>query len=116
MYAAALAGLMPGQQPGIGMGRGIGTGARPTGDDSQTTAFQQEQSYSPFQPGQIILQWKTRGLSDPGETRVQFQNALRDVRQRASEAIVQEQIPSSYHGAIQKYFDSLHDQTPPAQP
>jgi hypothetical protein len=119
LYAAALAGMLggAGDQPGVGMGGGIGTGARPTAEDTLKTGFKPEQAPSAFQPGEILMQWKTRGLTDPGQAKIEFERAWRDVRQKASEAIVQEQIPPAYHGTIQKYFDALHDQAkPPATP
>ena len=36
-----------------------------------------------------------------------YREAVREVKQGVSEAIVAEQVPPGYHTAIQKYFDSL---------
>ena len=119
-FAAALAGQglgQPGDQPGPGNQGGPGVGKRPTADDSLVTGYKPDQASSPFQPGEILLQWKTRGLSDPGQAKLAYEQALRAARQQASEAIVQEQIPTSYHSTIQKYFDAIHeDQAPPPRP
>ena len=94
-------------QGGNGLGPGQGEGKRPYGDESQTAAYKPEQGSSPLQPGKILLQWTTHDVSTPGSAHEDFQHALDEVRQQASEAIVSEQIPAGYHQTIQHYFDSL---------
>jgi hypothetical protein len=104
-------------QGGNGLGPGQGVGKRPYGDESQTTAYKPDQSSAPLQPGKILLQWTTPDVSTPGKAQEDFQRALDEVKQQASEAVVSEQIPAGYHQTIQHYFDSLGENpTPPAKP
>jgi hypothetical protein len=101
---------------GMGLGPGYGYGPRPHGDDGQASNFQPEKSPSLLQPGKMLMEWKTREVSEAGPAREQYLRAVQDVRQQASEAVVQEQIPPGYQAAIKKYFDTLHnDSSGPAQ-
>jgi len=102
--------------PGAGMGPGQGVGPRPHGDEGATTAFDPKKDPTAFQPGKILLSWKTREVSEPGQAREEFLQAVDAVSQQASEAILQERIPASYHGAVKSYFDALqHEATPPVE-
>lgn len=102
---------------GMGMGPGQGIGPRPYGDEKSETAFQSEKTTSLLQPGKMLMEWKTREVSEAGPAREEYLRAVQDVRQQASEAIVQEQIPPGYQGAIKQYFDRLHnDATSTPQP
>jgi len=104
-------------QGGNGLGPGQGEGKRPYGDESQTAAYKPEQGSSPLQPGKILLQWTTHDVSTPGNAHEDFQRAIDEVRQQASEAVVSEQIPAGYHQTIQHYFDSLGENpVPTAKP
>jgi hypothetical protein len=94
---------------GMGMGPGYGYGPRPYGDDKAATGFHPEKSASPLQPGRMLLEWKTREVSEAGPAREEYLRAVQDVRQQASEAVVQEQISPGYQAAIKKYFDTLNN-------
>jgi tetratricopeptide (TPR) repeat protein len=98
-----------GNRPGMGGmgGPGQGRGGKAPEDDSITTGFKSEKEKTQLLAGKILMQMKTKGLSDPGKANEQYLQSVRDVRQGVSEAIVQEQVPPAYHDAIQKYFDSL---------
>jgi len=101
---------------GMGMGPGYGYGPRPYGDDTLDSTFHQEKSPSLLQPGRMLMEWKTREVSETGPAREEYLRAVQDVRQQASEAIVQEQIPPGYQSAIKTYFDTFHnDATSPPQ-
>jgi hypothetical protein len=106
-YAAACSG-----RAGVGMGPGQGVGPRPSGDEALASSFQSRQSPSAFQPGQILLSWKTREVSESGQAVVAFRQALEAARQDASEAIVQERVPPAYHVAVKAYFDELQHEKP----
>jgi hypothetical protein len=97
---------------GPGLGPGNGYGPRPHGDENSQTAFQPEKSASMLQPGKMLMEWKTREVSEAGPAREEYLRAVQDVRQQASEAVVQEQIPPGYQAAIKKYFDTLHNDAP----
>ena len=65
-----------------------------------------EKAKSKNQPGQILMQWKTKGLSDKGAVSVEYEEALKEVRAGVDEAISREKIPPGYHDVIKKYFSS----------
>lgn len=92
---------------GMGQNKGIGQGGSVEVDENVKTDFKSEQAKSIMQAGKIIMQWKTRGVSDAGQAREDFQQAVEDVKQNLSEAILQEQVPPAYHEAIRKYFDNI---------
>jgi hypothetical protein len=103
--------------PGMGLSPGQGYGPRPHGDENSQTDFHPEKSASLLQPGRMLMEWKTREVSEAGPAREDYLRAVQDVRQQASEAIVQEQIPPGYQATIKRYFDTLHnDATATPQP
>jgi len=91
------------------LGSGLGYGPRPHGDDTLASTFHPEKAASPLQPGRMLMEWKTREVSEAGPARDEYLRAVQDVRQQASEAVVQEQIPPGYQAAIKQYFDTLHN-------
>jgi hypothetical protein len=102
---------------GMGMGAGYGVGPRPYGDENSRTDYKPDKSPSLLQPGKMLMEWKTREVSETGPAREEYLRAVQDVRQQASEAVVQEQIPPGYQAAIKQYFDTLHnDPSVNAQP
>ena len=106
------AGLVPGGKPGAGAGMGgpgIGKGNIAPEDDSVETDFKPEKSRSALHAGKMLLQWKQRGLSDPGEAVEDYQQYVDDVKQGLSEAVLQERVPPGYHETIQKYFDTMEE-------
>jgi chemotaxis protein histidine kinase CheA len=116
-YAAFCEGQCKSLTPGMGMGPGSGIGPRPYGDDNAASGFQPEKSASLLQPGRMLMEWKTREVSEAGPANEDYLRAVQDVRQQASEAVVQEQIPPGYQAAIKQYFDTLHnDSSANAQP
>jgi hypothetical protein len=113
-YEAMCQGKCSGGTPGPGPGgEGQGYGHRPHGDESSQTAYQPEKSASLLQPGRMLMEWKTKEVSEAGPAREEYLRAVQDVRQQASEAVVQEQIPPGYQTAIQKYFDTMHNDAAP---
>jgi hypothetical protein len=110
---AQLCGLGAGSGTGQGMGGpGQGEGGKAPEDDTLATAYKPEKSPTTLQAGKLLMQWKTRGVSDPGKADENFATSLRAVRQGVSEAIVQEQVPPGYHDSIKKYFDTLNTKEP----
>ncbi len=97
--------------PGMGMNGGYGYGPRPYGDDSQASKFKQQKDPSPLQAGKMLMEWKTREVSQAGPAREDYLQAVQDVRQQASEAVVEEQIPPGYQAAIKSYFDTLPNES-----
>jgi chemotaxis protein histidine kinase CheA len=108
-YAAFCEGQCKSLCAGMGMGPGYGYGPRPYGDDTAASGFKPEKSASLLQPGRMLMEWKTREVSEAGPARDEYLRAVQDVRQQASEAVVQEQIPPGYQASIKQYFDTLHN-------
>ena len=111
-YAAFCEGKCQSLVPGMGLGAGYGIGPRPHGDENSEAGFHPEKSASLLQPGKMLMEWKTREVSEAGPASEEYLRAVQDVRQQASEAIFQEQIPPGYQAAIKKYFDTLHNDAP----
>lgn len=108
-YAAFCEGQCKSLCAGMGLGAGYGYGPRPHGDDTAASGFHPEKSASLLQPGRMLMEWKTREVSEAGPAREEYLRAVQDVRQQASEAVLQEQISPGYQAAIKKYFDTLNN-------
>jgi len=108
-YAAYCEGQYQSLCAGMGMGPGHGYGPRPYGDDNSPSASHPEKSASLLQPGKMLMEWKTKEVSEAGPAREEYLRAVQDVRQQASEAVLQEQISPGYQAAIKKYFDTLNN-------
>lgn len=93
--------------PGMGPGGNPGAGGKAPEDDTLKTDFKPEKEQTKFAGGKTLLQWKTNEVGETGARAEDYREAIRDVKQRVSEAILTEQVPPGYHPAIQKYFDSL---------
>jgi len=108
-YAELYQELMAGMgEIGEGGGdEGFGEGGEMPEDDTVKTDFVDETSKSAVQKGKILLSMKTKGMSDTGEARKEYRQALDDVKQGVAEAIEQEQIPPGYIDTIQNYFDEI---------
>ena len=102
-------GMGAGDGPGMG-GPGRGRGGKAPEDESQKTAFQPERSPAGIQAGKTLLTLKTKGEGEKGQVKKEYKSLVRDVKQGASEAVLQEQIPPGYHEGIKKYFDALDRQ------
>lgn len=113
LYEKLLAQGEKGEGPGMGKNPGQGKGGKAEEDDSKKSDFKTEKSSSPLTAGKILLEWKTRELSDPGKAKEAYLESVRDVKQGVSEAILQEQVPPGYHEAIRKYFDNLEEEAKP---
>jgi len=108
-YAAYCEGQYQSLCAGMGMGPGHGYGPRPYGDEDSPSASHPEKSASLLQPGKMLMEWKTKEVSEAGPAREEYLRAVQDVRQQASEAVLQEQISPGYQAAIKKYFDTLNN-------
>ena len=109
-YAALFASLAKKSSvvgPGMGPNGNPGAGGKAPEDDSLKSAFKPEKEPSKLAGGKTLLEWKTKEVGETGVRAEDYRDAIRDVKQRVSEAITAEQVPPGYHSAIQKYFDSL---------
>ncbi|MGK0189317.1 MAG: hypothetical protein ACI9R3_005134 [Verrucomicrobiales bacterium] len=87
--------------------RGNGKGGVAPEDPSARTAFKTEKSKSALQKGKLLMNVKSKGNAEPGEVDEAYRSAVGELREAASEAILQEQIPPGYHDSIRDYFDQL---------
>ncbi len=111
MAARGLEGTGEGQggEAGDKRGRGAGMGGPGEGegsvapeDPSAATGFKSEKEQTSLTAGRILLSMKTKGVSEKGEATQNYEQAVDDVKQGVSEAIVHEQIPPAYHDTIRK--------------
>lgn len=110
LYQKLLAQAKPGAGEGAGpgmKGKGTGKGGKAPEDDTVDTDYASQRSKSALTAGKILLQWKTRGLSDPGQAREAYLDHVDEIKQGASEAILQEDVPPAYHDAIKTYFNTI---------
>jgi len=105
--ANALGGAIgQGQGPGMG-GPGRGQGGVAPEDNAQKTGFQSQRSRSALTAGRMLMKFKTTENAESGKNTTEHNAAVELVRQGASEAILKENVPPSYHEAIKSYFDQL---------
>jgi hypothetical protein len=108
LYRSMMAGRGKGRGKGDGTGgAGQGRGGDPPENPDQDTAFKDETSKSALSAGRMLMKWKVKGPAEKGEASQEFARSLDRVKQSVSEALIKEQVPPAYHGAVKKYFDSL---------
>jgi hypothetical protein len=90
-------------------GKGTGEGNKAPEDDTKETAFTPEKSKSALTAGKILLQMKSRGMSEAGKVKTDYVQAVKEVKQGVSEAILREQVPPAYHDSIKEYFDTMQE-------
>ncbi|MBW3542639.1 MAG: hypothetical protein KY476_20440 [Planctomycetes bacterium] len=101
--------------PGMG-GPGVGQGNKAPEDDSIATDFAPDKAPTNVTAGKVLLTLKTRGLGEKGEVQQQYREALEQVKQGWSEAVLKERIPPGYTDSIRKYFDSIEEPAEDAPP
>ena len=106
---AELMGEEPGEGDGTG-GEGGGGGGEVDEDDSVASDFKKEQEKTAQRAGKMLLSLKGKGMSEAGEAKKEYRQAIEEVKQGISEAISQEQVPPGYHEGIRGYFDSIDEQ------
>lgn len=111
-------GMCPGGGMGLGMGAGQGSGGGMGGqgqgrgniapeDPTSQTDFKNEKVNTAVQAGRMLMEWKTKEVSESGDMQRDYQQSLRQVKQSVNEAILREEVPPGYHEAIKKYFDTI---------
>ena len=64
-----------------------------------------------MQAGKTLMEWKTKGITEKGEVKEEYEEAMQEIREGVDEAITNEKIPPGYHEVIKKYFSSEEDLT-----
>jgi hypothetical protein len=103
--------MVGGKGSGMG-GPGQGEGSIAPEDESINTGFQPEKSRSAITAGRM-LEWKVQEDAEAGEVNQQYAEALGQIKQGVSEAVLQERVPPGYHDAIKRYFDTIDQPEPP---
>ena len=93
------------QVAGNGSNGGRNGGGTPGEKEDDASTIRQN-AKSKTQPGRILMEWKTKGLSENGEVTEEYQAAMQEIREGVDEAISKEKIPPGYHEIIKKYFSS----------
>lgn len=88
-------------------GEGTGRGGDPEEEDDAETGFKKENSKARVNAGKVLLSMKVKGVSEAGDTKEQYQQAIRNVQEGLSEALELEEIPPGYIPGIKKYFNTL---------
>jgi hypothetical protein len=96
-----------GNLPGPGTGnRGQGEGPRPFSADTPTNTLG-TRAPGQTRPGPVIATWYSQEQQVAGEAKREFQDALQAAKDRASEAVSENVIPSRYHESVKRYFDMV---------
>ena len=110
-YARFYAELM-GQQQGQGTGgEGQGRGGDVEEEENVDADFEKKKTRTSIDAGKVLLSIKTKGVSESGDVKKQYQNLVREVRSGLSEAIELEEIPPGYVPGIKSYFDAIADES-----
>ena len=88
-------------------GEGHGRGGEVPENSNAATDFKTEKSKSALQNGKLLMNIKSKGKAESGEVVGAYRDAVGALREAASEAILQEQIPPGYHDSIRDYFDQM---------
>lgn len=107
-YAELYAEMLGEEGEGTG-GEGGGGGAPVEEGEETDDKFVNEKSKAKLVAGKVLLTLKDKGLSDRGEAKKEYRDAIQQVKQGASEAILKEDIPPGYLESIKTYFDTIKD-------
>ena len=110
LYREMMEGRGFGQNPGQGEGMkgpGQGEGGNAPENPDAETAFKTEKAKSAMQKGKLLMNIKSKGSAEPGQSADDYRDAIGALREAASEAILQEQVPPGYHDSIRDYFDQM---------
>ncbi|MHC4879579.1 MAG: hypothetical protein ACYTGL_24255 [Planctomycetota bacterium] len=109
-FYAELMGQRQGQGEGTG-GEGQGRGGDVEEDADAETDYEKKKSRTSIDAGKVLLTIKTKGMSESGDVKQEYQKALNAVRSGLSEAIELEEIPPGYVPGIKNYFDAIADES-----
>jgi hypothetical protein len=96
----------PNQQGGGTGGPGKGFGPRDT-SDGEVTNMQGSRVANQNKSGPVIATWMSQEDQEVGKATRDFESNLQAAKDRASEAISENVIPSRYHGPVTKYFETV---------
>lgn len=111
-YARFYAELMGRQGQGQGTGgEGQGRGGDVEEEDDVDAGFEKKKTRTSIDAGKVLLSIKTKGVSESGDVKEQYQELMKEVRSGLSEAIELEEIPPGYVPGIKSYFDAIADES-----
>lgn len=110
-YEELLKELMGEMAQGDGMGeRGQGRGDKAPENDELASQYKDENASSPVKAGKMLMSLNSKGEGEKGESKLEYQDLIRTVKQGVSEAIQKEEIPPGYQENIKKYFEDLDEE------
>ncbi len=96
------------QQWGNGMGGpGRGRGGEAQFDDSNKTGFVDTKPPGVANEGEIIASMSVDGPAQRGDSKVEYQQAFTEYRQKADDSLQRDMIPAGYRGVVRDYFDAI---------
>jgi hypothetical protein len=104
-----------GGEPSESGGRGGREGGYGAGDGVLGETQSEVAGYTPeltedlreVRPGRVITSWGPGGGPTEAESRVRFDQTVREARDAAERAIAEDRVPRRYHRSIQRYFEQL---------
>ena len=75
------------------------------------TDYEKKKTRTSIDAGKVLLSIKTKGVSESGDVKQQYQDLVKEVRSGLSEAIELEEIPPGYVPGIKNYFDAIADES-----
>lgn len=108
LYREMLAKRGGGAGNGQGMGGpGVGEGGIAETDPTLDAQFVPERARTHLTAGKILMEMSEERPGSGGEVERNADQAVGEVVDGAREAMLREEIPPAYHGAVQGYFDRL---------
>jgi len=100
----------PGDNPG-GRQAGIGSGVTERDPTESPADFNKVKTKSKYTPGPMIGSTMVQGDQVRGESKAEFQEAVKTGAASAAESIESQQVPRELHDAVKKYFGRLEEQS-----
>ncbi len=110
-YERFYAELMGQQGQGEGQGNDRGRGGDVAEEANAETDYEKKKTRTSIDAGKVLLSIKTKGVSESGDVKEQYQELVKEVRSGLSEAIELEEIPPGYVPGIKNYFDAIADES-----
>jgi hypothetical protein len=84
-----------------------GKGLADRGDGDHNPALMPTKVRGQMSPGGSMPSITLKGVSIPGQSTIQFEEAAKSAQSDAQSALNQDQVPRAYRGAVRDYFDDL---------
>ena len=79
------------------------------GDGDHNSALMPTKVRGQMSPGGSMPSITLKGVSIPGQSTIQFEEAAKSAQSDAQSALNQDQVPRAYQNAVRNYFDDLKE-------